>query len=288
MLAVATRGQLTTVVVQDVQARQRIAAMLAAAKYPVPDMLPTTMMFPSMHGVKSGDSPGFSNAGHRAHVLQLAACRGADPPLALPLPHTVRINKMRERGVWLACVVLPALHLKLRCAVTALFMSRSPCRLSLPPSHSPCYLCPAADGIGMSASDWPRGCLGFAINLVRPVHQGHRATILASQLNNVLVFETLKDAEQYKEFTSQVRLGCCAGCRAAGWLLLHVRQVQGTHFTLCNVAEAAYGNGHIPDAGWRPNPVQRCSQRCQLPGAAAGQVGRAVWEQLLTGAGELV
>lgn len=57
----------------------------------------------------------------------------------------------------------------------------------------------------MSATDWPRGCLGYAVNLVRPTHKGHRANVLFSQLSNMLVFETLQDAEEYKEFLSQVR-----------------------------------------------------------------------------------
>lgn len=59
----------------------------------------------------------------------------------------------------------------------------------------------------MSATDWPCGCLGFAVNLVRPVHPGHRASVLTSMLGNTLVFETLSEAEEYREFMTQVRSG---------------------------------------------------------------------------------
>ncbi len=45
--------------------------------------------------------------------------------------------------------------------------------------------------------------------------QGHRASVLFSMLGQTLVFETLRDAEEYKEFLSQARTGgylsfCCA------------------------------------------------------------------------------
>ncbi len=32
----------------------------------------------------------------------------------------------------------------------------------------------------MSANDWPRGCLGFAVNLARPVHKARRAWQVAA------------------------------------------------------------------------------------------------------------
>lgn len=98
VLAAALRGHLATLVVADAAARQRLAAALAEQRYPAPDMLPMSMLLP--YGGKSGDSPGFAGAGERAHALQRAACRGADPPLALALPHTRAISQLRDKGAW--------------------------------------------------------------------------------------------------------------------------------------------------------------------------------------------
>lgn len=70
----------------------------------------------------------------------------------------------------------------------------------------------------MAANDWPKGCLGYAFNLVRPVQPGHRATVLYCLLGQTLVFETLADAERYREFLTQARRAepvCCC-CRGAG------------------------------------------------------------------------
>jgi hypothetical protein len=96
VLATHMRSTLATLVVQDPPARQRIAARLADMRCQVPDMLPLTLCMPS--GAKPGDSPAFAAAGERAHALQAAACRGADPPLALPLPHTAALQKQRGKG----------------------------------------------------------------------------------------------------------------------------------------------------------------------------------------------
>lgn len=96
VLAASQRGSLGVVVVADAAARQRVAAALARDKYPAPDMLPLTNMLP--YNGKTGDSPGFAGASERAHALQRAACRGADAPLAMPLPHTSRMGQLRDKG----------------------------------------------------------------------------------------------------------------------------------------------------------------------------------------------
>ena len=50
----------------------------------------------------------------------------------------------------------------------------------------------AADipGVTLGPSEWPEGCLGYAINLVRPVLQGHRASLLYPMLGQSLVRRT--------------------------------------------------------------------------------------------------
>ena len=100
VLAANLRGLLSTVCVADVPARQRLASLLAKLRLPAPDMLPLTMQ--TGQGGKAGDCPGFAAADERAHALQRAACRGADPPVSAPLPHTRAIGNLRERGeqIW--------------------------------------------------------------------------------------------------------------------------------------------------------------------------------------------
>lgn len=71
----------------------------------------------------------------------------------------------------------------------------------------------AVSGAGPAAHEWPSGCLGYAVNLVRPVVSGHRPTIFYSQMGRTLVFETLDQAAAYRTYVVQVRvrvrsLGC--------------------------------------------------------------------------------
>ena len=57
--------------------------------------------------------------------------------------------------------------------------------------------------------EWPRGCLGYLCNLVRPTHSGHRATVVFGLLSGTMVFETLKDACDYREYvTQELKMGC--------------------------------------------------------------------------------
>jgi hypothetical protein len=77
------------------------------------------------------------------------------------------------------------------------------------PRHIPTvilWLCCTGAKYELGAEEWPRGCLGFAYNLVRPVARGHRAGILVNLLGPTLVFETLGDAAAYREFMTQVGL----------------------------------------------------------------------------------
>lgn len=83
---------------------------------------------------------------------------------------------------------------------------------SAPPHPLPPASC-TAEGVGMTATDWPRGCLGYACNLVRPLHRGHRALLLSNLLGGALVFERLEEAEEYREFLSTV-----GGAGGGGWV----------------------------------------------------------------------
>lgn len=44
----------------------------------------------------------------------------------------------------------------------------------------------------MGRQEWPDGCITFAVNLVRPVQQGHRKKILYRIMGSGLVFESLQ------------------------------------------------------------------------------------------------
>ncbi|PRW58303.1 Structural maintenance of chromosomes flexible hinge domain-containing 1 [Chlorella sorokiniana] len=217
VLAASQRGSLAVVVVADAAARQRVAAALARDKYPAPDMLPMTNMLP--YTGKTGDSPGFAGASEQAHALQRAACRGADAPLAMPLPHTARMTQLRDK----------------------------------------------ANGLGMSANDWPRGCLGFAVNLARPVHKGHRASVLYSMLGQALVFETLRDAEEYKEFLSQkLRHGSSTFLSLDGGRITSNGIVSGASFQVPPVERADYRFGSSGLLGENPVAAQAAEQAAAL------------------------
>ncbi len=50
----------------------------------------------------------------------------------------------------------------------------------------------APDG-ELGPDDWPTGCCGYAVNLVRPARAGLRGAVLYPLLGSALVFETLED-----------------------------------------------------------------------------------------------
>lgn len=94
-------------------------------------------------------------------------------------------------------------------------------------------------GARVGTNDWPEGCVGYAFNLVRPAMKGHRASLLYPMLGQTLVshrdlalhslkemnlylgllhipslaslrlgmmqvFETLPQANAYRQFCTQV------------------------------------------------------------------------------------
>jgi hypothetical protein len=114
-------------------------------------------------GSKQGEIPGFSDAGDLAKALTHSACAGTDRALCLPLPHQKSNNNNNNNN-----------NKKNK------------------------------DGAGGSSTmNWPHGCLGYLCNLVRPVHTGHRATIIYGLLSGTLIFETLDDATKYRMYVTQ-------------------------------------------------------------------------------------
>eukprot|EP00798_Chlamydomonas_sp_ICE-L_P006659 gene6659-3323_t len=58
-------------------------------------------------------------------------------------------------------------------------------------------------GSALPHDQWPDGCVGYAVNLVRPVIPNHRSSVLYSQIGKTLVFETLEKAAAYRQFVTQ-------------------------------------------------------------------------------------
>ncbi len=71
----------------------------------------------------------------------------------------------------------------------------------LPADRAPRGAPPSSPGL----LEWPPGCLGYAVNLVRPVLPGQRSSLLYSQLGRTLVFETMDQAAAYRTYVTQVR-----------------------------------------------------------------------------------
>lgn len=58
-------------------------------------------------------------------------------------------------------------------------------------------------------NEWPEGCLGHLCNLVRPVSRGHRPSLIYGLLSGCIVFETLAQAETYRQHVTQdLKLQC--------------------------------------------------------------------------------
>lgn len=90
----------------------------------------------------------------------------------------------------------------------------------------------------MGPQDWPDGCINFAVNLVRPVQEGHRKNILYRVLGSGLVFESLDSASKYREFVAQVstvRQGCLMHCLSRRTRLSH-RQAPDAYCALQELA----------------------------------------------------
>ncbi|KAL4529033.1 hypothetical protein Ndes2526B_g06875 [Nannochloris sp. 'desiccata'] len=96
------------------------------------------------------------------------------------------------------------------------------------------------DGAGGSSSmTWPQGCLGYLCNLVRPVHTGHRATIIYGLLSGTLIFETLNDATAYREYVTQT-----------------MKMPFGNEM-LCLDGGRVTGRGIISGSNFRPPPLDK-------------------------------
>lgn len=57
-----------------------------------------------------------------------------------------------------------------------------------------------------ASEQWPAGCLGYAVNLVKPCFPTHRSKVLSHLLGSLMVFETKDQACAYRHRVIQVNI----------------------------------------------------------------------------------
>ncbi|KAG2443092.1 hypothetical protein HYH02_009506 [Chlamydomonas schloesseri] len=167
LLAAAFSSTLQILVVCSYDCIKRLRGMLSASRCQVPSMLALGMA----QGFTGESGPrqlmeamsAMRGVSEEAAALQAAACAGSEPLLVMALPHTRALIAMNAD--------------RARSIV--------------------------ASGAGPAAEEWPAGCLGYAVNLLRPAVAGHRALLFYSQLGRTLLFETLDQAAAYRTYVLQ-------------------------------------------------------------------------------------
>ncbi|PNH02580.1 Structural maintenance of chromosomes flexible hinge domain-containing protein 1 [Tetrabaena socialis] len=166
VMAAAFPQTLQLLMVRTYECVKRLRAMLSANGCTLPSMLPTNMMQGfQAEGRALADAVAATRMSPEAAELHAAACDGVDPALPMALPHTRALLNMPPGR---ACT------------------DRQRVRAA------------AAAGVP-AATEWPPGCLGYAVNLLRPLVPNHRPTIWYSQLSRTLVFQTQDQAAKYRK-----------------------------------------------------------------------------------------
>jgi hypothetical protein len=176
--------------------------------------------------------------------------------------------------------------------------SDPPLPIALPHTRALAAMGRNAPRCDLAADEWPPGCLGYVVNLVRPVVKGHRGTVLHSQLGRGLVFETMDQAAQYRELCTQVgaarrSAGRCAAAQQ-GWrrrtapVALAARRFRAAppRPAACRAAQVLRcslgdiytldrqklsGKGVVAGSNFRVAPLEEAQYRC---GRAPGGAGR--------------
>ncbi|KAF8056436.1 SMCHD1 [Scenedesmus sp. PABB004] len=100
---------------------------------------------------------------------------------------------------------------------------------------------------GLAAEEWPPGCLGYAVNLVRPALPGTRKGLMYAQMGRTLVFETIKQAAEYRQWVVQTLRGTTADIVTLDEGKLSGRGVVvGSNFRVLPVSDAPFRFGTIP------------------------------------------
>lgn len=97
--------------------------------------------------------------------------------------------------------------------------------------ESPCFAAPAGVVEGeLSADDWPAGCCGYAVNLLRPARPGFRAQVLYPVIGTTLA----------RALTLRAYKVECFGDNVQGpWAALPAVPAPLIHGALCNFSMCA-------------------------------------------------
>jgi hypothetical protein len=228
---------LQTLVVASYEGVERLRERLRkAGSAAVPSMLPLTMVQgfsaePEARAYAAGGAAAERRAGALYHSLLRDACGAgrADAPLPMALPHTRALLAAGSGGNG---------------------GGGNGNNNNNPPSARPPPRGPDGRPAGPAADEWPEGCLGYVVNLIRPARRGTRATLLYSQLGRSLVFEALPQAAAYRRYVTQSLRGSVGDVLTLdGGKLSGRGVVLGTGFRVPPLAQAAVRFGTAPRNG---------------------------------------
>lgn len=238
------------------------APALAVLRRPVCRRLPSAWAMQQLHHAACHEL-------HRPRLLRVLKSRSpcclrarpVHPALVVLLCHAALVGCSAE-GRCLCCKMVCLLQTKQcsssstnvqTCGTSQSGCSSEKCVLSWLCVHKGQRARAAGASAGqLGPKEWPGGCLGYAFNLVRPAWEGHRAALLAGLLGQTLVFETLQQASDYREYVTQVSGGfrtCSITSKAAL-----------DHEVGCETFMSALPHYH----SMARTGVHRCWQECRL------------------------
>eukprot|EP00878_Enallax_costatus_P010991 GHUV01011479.1.p1 GENE.GHUV01011479.1~~GHUV01011479.1.p1 ORF type:complete len:515 (+),score=199.79 GHUV01011479.1:1894-3438(+) len=125
----------------------------------------------------------------------------------------------------------------------------APLPIPLPHTRSLCIMQNQGKALpsGLAADQWPEGCLGYSVNLVRPAIANSRKGVMFAQLGRTLVFETVNQGAQYRQYAIKA-LGASVPdiVTLCGGKLSGRGVVVGSGFRVCSIQDAPCRFGSIP------------------------------------------
>eukprot|EP00775_Hariotina_reticulata_P002831 gene2831-3124_t len=112
---------------------------------------------------------------------------------------------------------------------------------------------------GLAANQWPPGCLGYAVNLMRPLISHSRKGLLYAQVGRTMVFESIDQAAQYRHYVIKELRGSVGDIVTLDKGKLSGRGVVlGSTFKVCGIDEAPFRSADAQ------SPAQQQQQQQQL------------------------
>lgn len=122
--------------------------------------------------------------------------------------------------------------------------------------------------------DWPPGCIDYVVNLIRPAAlpsvTNLRATVFWTLMSRALVFETLQQAESYREVVLRAGGSCPDIVTMDGSRLRGNGVVTGSSFAVAAISAAPFRFSQLPAS------QVRVLELCCCAGAVSGVSGGAV------------